>query len=272
MADRWLEGPVTTSAFGWRLERADGVTLGFTSHDCDTEIDGLTYRASPGLVPTSIVERSGLEASGIDIKGALTSDAIRADELRNGKWDGATLDVFLFDWSDPSAGKRPMASGTFGSIEFAANAFTIGIAGPADKLSRPVAPYTSPTCRARFCDARCGLNMQRFVHRRNVTLVSDSLIAVDGPAFELDRYVNGDLRWMTGKNCGLRQPIISVVAGKLLLDRSPPFGIQGSASVLLTEGCDKRLSTCSGRFSNVINFRGEPHLPGNDLLTRIPAV
>jgi uncharacterized phage protein (TIGR02218 family) len=40
--------------------------------------------------------------------------------------------------------------------------------------------------------------------------------------------------------------------------------------VALREGCDKMIATCSARFSNVVNFRGEPHVPGNDLLTRHP--
>ena len=40
--------------------------------------------------------------------------------------------------------------------------------------------------------------------------------------------------------------------------------------VELIEGCDKRLATCAGRFANAVNFRGEPYLPGNDLLTRYP--
>ena len=40
--------------------------------------------------------------------------------------------------------------------------------------------------------------------------------------------------------------------------------------VSLTEGCDKRFATCRTRFANSANFRGEPHLPGNDLLTRYP--
>ena len=38
----------------------------------------------------------------------------------------------------------------------------------------------------------------------------------------------------------------------------------------LVEGCDKRLETCLSRFGNVVNFRGEPFLPGIDLLTRYP--
>nr|WP_258893257.1 phage BR0599 family protein [Sphingomonas sp. SUN019] len=38
----------------------------------------------------------------------------------------------------------------------------------------------------------------------------------------------------------------------------------------MTEGCDKSVATCAGRFANVANFRGEPYLPGIDLLTRYP--
>jgi uncharacterized phage protein (TIGR02218 family) len=32
----------------------------------------------------------------------------------------------------------------------------------------------------------------------------------------------------------------------------------------ITAGCDKRLETCRDRFSNVVNFGGFPHMPGND--------
>jgi hypothetical protein len=31
-------------------------------------------------------------------------------------------------------------------------------------------------------------------------------------------------------------------------------------------GCDKRLDTCIDRFANLLNFRGEPYVPGADLL------
>jgi hypothetical protein len=40
--------------------------------------------------------------------------------------------------------------------------------------------------------------------------------------------------------------------------------------VELVEGCDKSLATCATRFANMVNFRGEPYLPGIDLLTRYP--
>lgn len=35
-------------------------------------------------------------------------------------------------------------------------------------------------------------------------------------------------------------------------------------------GCDRQLGTCRGRFGNVLNFRGFPHIPGNDFVLRYP--
>ena len=35
-------------------------------------------------------------------------------------------------------------------------------------------------------------------------------------------------------------------------------------------GCDRQLSTCRQRFANVANFRGFPHIPGNDFVLRYP--
>src|SRR5919197_391085 len=35
----------------------------------------------------------------------------------------------------------------------------------------------------------------------------------------------------------------------------------------VTTGCDKHLATCRAKFSNTVNFRGFPHMPGNDFVT-----
>lgn len=80
----------------------------------------------------------------------------------------------------------------------------------------------------------------------------------------------GALRWMSGANCGIAQAVVACDAGSVTLADPPPFPVVAGTRVLLTEGCDKRMATCSGRFGNAANFRGEPYLPGNDLLTRYP--
>ena len=40
---------------------------------------------------------------------------------------------------------------------------------------------------------------------------------------------------------------------------------------IVTAGCDKLFATCRDRFANVVNFRGFPHIPGNDFVTSYPS-
>jgi uncharacterized phage protein (TIGR02218 family) len=262
---------VTSVAYGWRLERSDGVTIGFTSHDQDVVFDGLLLRASPGMRPTSIVETLGLDDDGLDIDGALSSDAIRADDLLAGRWDGAHLEIFLFDWSAPDAGRQLLASGELGAISFSGEAFEVEFLGLKQAFNRAVVPQTSPSCRATFCDAACGLNRQRF--RRLARLASaqgnrllfDSQVVAPANAFAY-----GVLRFLDGPSCGASVDILASDADGVTLLHWPNTPFVPGSLVELIEGCDKQMSTCATRFANAVNFRGEPYLPGNDLLTRYP--
>jgi len=269
--DGWMEGPLTSVAYGWRLERADGVTLGFTSHDVDVTHDGILLRASPGMQPTTVLQSAGLDKDGLDVSGALTSDDIRADDLAAGRWDGAYLEIFLFDWTAPEAGKRVLAAGELGAVSFTDDAFTAELIGLQARLDKAVAPQTSPTCRARFCDAACGLNSARFQHLAKVASYDDNRISITAPLAIADGYLAyGQLRWLSGPNCGSTVKIAHH-ADTEIYAYSAPFHVPKTGDLIaLTQGCDKRMSTCAERFGNGANFRGEPYLPGNDLLTRYP--
>jgi uncharacterized phage protein (TIGR02218 family) len=57
--------------------------------------------------------------------------------------------------------------------------------------------------------------------------------------------------------------------GALLGHSSEPrFAVAVGDRAEVIEGCDKTIATCAARFANAVNFRGEPYLPGIDLLTR----
>jgi uncharacterized phage protein (TIGR02218 family) len=49
-----------------------------------------------------------------------------------------------------------------------------------------------------------------------------------------------------------------------------PQPIATGDTFTVTAGCDKRFDTCHDRFNNVVNFRGFPHIPGNDFVVRYP--
>ena len=47
-----------------------------------------------------------------------------------------------------------------------------------------------------------------------------------------------------------------------------PEPLAADDAFVVTAGCDKRFDTCRDRFANVVNFRGFPHIPGNDFVAR----
>ncbi|HEX4874018.1 MAG TPA: DUF2163 domain-containing protein [Sphingorhabdus sp.] len=267
----WLKGPVTSTAYGWRLDRNDGVSIGFTSHDRNIEIGGLVYRASPGLAPTSITQSLGLEPGSLEVSGALTSDALRAEDIEAGRWDGARLQIFLFDWNQPEAEPLTLAEGLLGAISWSGSSFEAEFLGPAALLSALCVPSTSPTCRASFAGSGCDLNPQRYTSEMTVNSGVGTTLLLGSPlTIEASAFVFGELRWLSGPNCGLRQRIASASTNQVILMDEPAFAVTSPQRVELMQGCDRTLATCAGRFGNALNFRGEPHLPGNDLLTRYP--
>lgn len=266
-----VEGDLTTLAFCWRVERRDGVCLGFTSHDRDLAIGGLVYRAAPGMLPSAVSVSDGFEASTLDVSGALTSDAIGEADLAAGRWDRAAVSLFLVDWEDPGGERLPLARGELGDVSVSANGFEAELRGPAALLERAVVEQTSPECRAELGDKRCRVDMAARVRVTRVTAVpGEAVVTLDDASSEPNAYAFGRLRWIGGANSGLDSVIMASDGPQLTLQEPPPFAIAEGDAVEIREGCDKSFATCAGRFANAGNFRGEPHLPGMDLLTRYP--
>lgn len=266
----FLERELATAALCWRLERRDGVALGFTSHDRDLDVDGLAYRAVPGMLPSAISLSDGFDATALDVSGALTSESIRAEDLKAGRWDGAALAVFMVDWEAPDGARLEIARGELGEVALRGDAFEAELRGPTARLDRPVVEQTSPECRAALGDRRCRVDMApRTLLTRIAAVPSEDRIDV-GEASPGDAYGYGAVRWLGGANSGLASAVLSSAGTELTLREPPPFAPAVGDLVELREGCDKRFATCAGRFGNAVNFRGEPHLPGMDLLTRYP--
>jgi uncharacterized phage protein (TIGR02218 family) len=263
-----LGEPVNTLAFCWRIERRDGVTIGLTSHDRDLVIGGLTYRAAPGMTPSAVRSGIGLEGEDSDVAGALTSDAICEADLMAGRWDGAALELRLTQWWEPGALWLLLARGEMGAVARKGEAFTAELLGAAVVLNEPVAPSTSPDCRAQLGDRACRVDMAGRRRIVRVDAVAEAEVAVRGLA--AGAYAFGTLRWLNGANAGLVQAVVDNGAENVTLSDPPAFAVVAGARAMLTEGCDRQLATCAARFDNVRNFRGEPYLPGMDLLTRYP--
>lgn len=261
-----FDSELTTIAFCWRLVRADGAALGFTSHDRDLEVGGLAYLASPGMIPAA-VERGGGDAP--EVAGAVTSDLLAAGDLAAGRWDGAASRLFAVDWTDPGGEQIVLATGTLGEVAIAGRRFEAALRGPEAALARSACETTSPTCRAELGDHRCRVDLAgRHARDRVEAWGDDGWIELDG-LVDTEKFIGGRLMILDGPASGMAVRVVAARAGALRVAEAVGSAAPGSR-VLLTEGCDKRFATCRDRFANAVNFRGEPFLPGNDLLTRYP--
>jgi len=265
----WLSGELATIALCWRIERRDGVAIGLTAHDRDLVIDGLVHRAAPGMTPSAIQRSDGLEADTMDVAGALTSGAIGEADLLAGRWDGARVAVFAVDWTDV-ANRTGLGEGTIGAVELGDGGFTAELRGVGAALDRPVVEETSPECRAALGDRRCRVAMAGRRRFARVVACEGRVVTFDRVEPVADAYGGGLLRWFGGANGGLDSAVSRSDGAAVTLRTAPGFAVAVGVLVELVEGCDKSLATCGGRFGNALNFRGEPYLPGIDLLTRYP--
>ena len=146
--------------------------------------------------------------------------------------------------------------------------FSAELRGAAWRLEQPICPATSPGCRAHFGDKKCRVDL---AGRTSFA----SVVGSNGGLLLLDRAIGsncllGRLRYLQGANCGLSTTIIAVDGTTIRIRDLAREPIESGCRVEVRHGCDKRFETCTNRFDNAVNFRGEPHLPGNDLLTRFP--
>ena len=263
-----LQGSLTSLAFCWRVERRDGAGFGLTSHDATLRIGGVEYVAEPGMLPAAVQRELGLKPSNGEIAGAIHSDALDDGELVAGRWDGARVRLFAVDWEQPHVDALPLMAGEIGEVRIEDEAYKAQLNGAAVKLGRAICPETSPECRAELGDKQCRVDMAGRIKRCVI-------VSLDGSGFVLDQAVGDGMAWgrarfLTGENAGLASIVVAIVGTRIELRDTPLDPVAVGDRIELLEGCDKRFATCAARFHNAENFRGEPHLPGNDLLTRYP--
>jgi uncharacterized phage protein (TIGR02218 family) len=272
-----LDTGVTTLCRCWVVTRRDGIVQGFTDHDEDIVLDGITCRASTGLTASEATQQLGLAVTATEVSGALADDTLTEADLAAGRYDAAAIEVWLVDWSDSTLNVL-LSKGTLGEVRREGTAFAAEVRGLADRLSEESGRLYTATCSADLGDARCSVDLTDAVFRGTgaiVTLGGISAFTASGlDAFETGWFTSGRLVWTSGANSGLAMEVkrhrveSGVVTFELWQAMAETLEI-GDAFVV-TAGCDKHFSTCRDRFANAINFRGFPQIPGNDFVVSYP--
>ncbi|MGY6645883.1 MAG: DUF2163 domain-containing protein [Salinarimonas sp.] len=265
-----LAAGVTSLCRCWRLIRRDGVIMGFTDHDSDLAFDGTTFRAGTGLDAAEATQELGFAVSGGDVAGALISGGITEEDVEAGLYDDAAIEFWLANWQDP--GQRLLIDLFHaGEIRRADGAFVMELRGLAHRLDEERGRLYRAACSADLGDAACGLTITPVA--ATVAEAGDALhLRLTGLGNEPDGWFSGGkLTFTGGANAGFEVEIRSHAAdGTIALWQRAPRPVIPGDAVTLTPGCDKSFATCRNKFGNVVNFRGFPHMPGNDFILRVP--
>jgi len=270
-----LDAGATTLAWCWVITRRDGAVFGFTDHDRSLSAAGVACEPESGFSPGSARSEAAFSPARAAVFGALNSDRISAADLDNGVWDGARVEVYRVDWSEPDLFFRAF-TGEIGAVKRGETGFEAEVAGLSARLDRLITRVFSRTCDAELGDGRCGVDPGAGGWRdaASVTaVISSSAVQISGvEARPPDWFTYGVAEWSSGANQGGRARILSHRPGDggavVELDPPPSAPVQPGDTLTLTAGCDKRFSTCREKFANGDNFRGCPHMPGNDVLLR----
>lgn len=272
-----VQSGLTTLARCWLLRRKDGWVRGFTDHDEDVVFGGVTFCADTGLTAHAIMQTTGLAIDNTEALGALSDASVTEADIRAGRFDGAEIEAWLVNWANPDE-RLLQFRGALGEITRSGGAFRAELLGLTETLNRPQGRVYQSACSAVLGDGRCRFDLDQpgFSAELDVVAVEDDVrFTVDGATGQPERWFEkGRFKVLDGPAAGL--------VGVIKNDRVGPGGrmvelwqairatVRVGDRVRIEAGCDKRHQTCRDRFDNIVNFRGFPHIPGEDRLLSVP--
>ena len=267
----------STVCRAWTVRRRDGLVLGFTDHDRDLQVDGVACRADTGMTARSLQQTTGLSVDNSEAFGALSAAAITEDDLTAGRFDGAEVQAYLVNWAAPEDFVLQFR-GSLGEISRVDGSFKAELRGLAELLNRPQGMAYTPGCSAVLGDGRCRFDLAQPGYFAEVAVDG----VEDGRVFTFHSFASFEDRWFEGGRFSVVGGAAAGLVGVVKIDRSE--GVQRRVElwqslrapiaagdmVRIHAGCDKSANACRAKFANFLNFRGFPHIPGEDWLASYP--
>lgn len=274
-----LASGTTTVCRAWALTRADGLVLGFTDHDRGFSFDGIEFKADTGLTARALQQSTGLSVDNTQAMGALSDAAIREEDILAGRYDGAEVRAWAVNWADVSQ-RVLQFRGSLGEITRAGGAFEAELRGLAERLNQVTGRVYQRGCTAVLGDAACGFDLDTpgYCAERAAEAVTGRLVfGFAAAGGQEDRWFErGRLVVQSGAAAGLwgmikRDRITATGGREIELWEGLGADIAPGDLLRLEPGCDRRAETCRAKFLNFLNFRGFPHIPGEDWLASFPS-
>ncbi len=272
-----LASGATTLCWCWRLRRNDGVILGFTDHDRVLEFGGIAYEPASGFEGTQIASSTGLNVDNMDVMGALVSGRLNEAGLAAGLFDNALVNIYRVNWADTDQ-RILLRSGNLGEVTRAQNAFTAELRGLTHLLNQPNGRIYQFGCDALLGDDACGIDINNAAWKGSGMVVTTDGVRIFQASglggFAAGWFAFGKLLWLSGANAGrwaeVKSHGVEASSAAIGLWQAMSEPVAANDTFEIFAGCDKQFLTCREKFANGLNFRGFPHMPGNDFVLSYP--
>lgn len=267
-----LQGEYLTVCTLWKVTRADATVFGFTDHSRDLVYDGVTYAAATGHTPSNIATNAGMNVDNLEVQALLDAASITIPDLEAGLWDFAEVEIMVVNYLSLADGHMLLRKGTLGEIRTGRTSYVAELRGMMQPLQQITGRVYTPACDATFGDARCGATAASYTVTGAVTTATSARVFTDTARVEADGYFDGGLlTWTSGNNDTYQMEVkTSTAAGVITLQQAMPAATVIGDTYSMVAGCDKLRATCISKFSNLVNFRGFPDVPGPDKMVAGP--
>lgn len=257
----------------WKLEREDGVNLFFTDHDVSLEIDGDTYvPGSGGLLVSAAQSSDSTQAGSTEARGMINASSITEDDLKARKYDGCKITEFIVDFRFPFAGRFVTSVFYIENLKYnGRDVWSANLSSQRMKLAQRKGRQITKDCRFSFGDSDCAVYEGSYQSFSSVSTVKKDRLTFETSLVVDDGYFDyGKLEWLSGDNTGIISEVKWNIGSEIELQTKTPFSIQVGEFFTITAGCDRSYDTCMNKFGNVINFGGDPFIPGTDKAGETP--
>jgi uncharacterized phage protein (TIGR02218 family) len=246
------------------ITRMDGTVIRFAESDEAITVGAETFAVVPGLQVSAVKHTSNGEVPSCQIIAVHGSTAtFDSQDLDVGLFDGATVQLYIVDRLNLTR-KGLLFTGAISTISYdpCERQVSFDVKGPAASAKILMTQRRSPMCRTDLFSTLCRLDKTAYdVSATVATIVDGFSFTVSGLA-QADGYFNqGVAVTSTGVAFELAKWVQSTqtLMAYLPVNRLLIAGL----GLTLYPGCDKTLgATGCAKFSNQLNFQGEPHFLG----------
>jgi uncharacterized phage protein (TIGR02218 family) len=259
-----------------------GEVIRYSGADQAVTINGNTFALGPTIERGTISLRVGIEVDTLDVKLAANA-SVQFNSvpllsfIRAGGLDGARIMLeraYAPSWGSAWVGSLMLFSGAVAECYPTRYEAKLIVKSDTERLNVMVPRNVyQPGCLNTLFDSSCGLAVGSYTLTGTASSATDvTRTTFSAATSQVTGYYDlGVVKFTSGPNVGvlrtLRRCVVTASVGQFTTLAPWPFAVTAGDTLEVYPGCDKKMSTCSGKFSNLLRFRGHPFVPIPETVT-----